>query len=43
MKVKNRRNLKLSQNKKTVSYNVAQIELAITSSFEIKILSSTHR
>jgi hypothetical protein len=41
MKVKNRGNLKLIQNKKTVSCNAAQIQLVITSSFEIKILSST--
>jgi hypothetical protein len=38
MKVTNQRNLKMSQNKKIVSGNVAQLQLGKTSSFEIKIL-----
>jgi hypothetical protein len=41
MQVKNQRNLESSQNKKTVSCNVTQLQLVITSSFEIEILSST--
>jgi hypothetical protein len=41
MKVKNRRNLELSQNKKIISCNVAQLQLVISSSSKIKILSST--
>jgi hypothetical protein len=43
MKVTNQRNLKMSQNKKIISGNVAQLQLGKTSSFEIKILSLTPR
>jgi hypothetical protein len=35
--------MKLIQNKKIASCNVVQFQLAITSLFEIKILSSTPR
>jgi hypothetical protein len=41
MKVKTEGNLKLIQDKKIVSCNVAQLQLVIISTFEIKILSST--
>jgi PIN domain nuclease of toxin-antitoxin system len=40
---KNRRNLKLTQNKKTVTHKDTQLQLAAISLFEIEILSSTHR
>jgi hypothetical protein len=43
MRVKTERNMKLIQNKKTVSCNIAQIQLAVISLFKIKILSFTPR
>jgi hypothetical protein len=36
-------NLRLIQNKKTISWNVTQLKLAIISSYEVEILSSTPR
>jgi PIN domain nuclease of toxin-antitoxin system len=35
--------LEVNSNKKTITYNVTQIQLAVISLFEIKILRSTHR
>jgi hypothetical protein len=41
MQVKTERNSKLIQNKKIVPCNVAQLQLALISFFEVKILSFT--
>jgi hypothetical protein len=39
----NWRNLKLIQNKKIVSCDAVQLQMAVISLFKIEILSSTHR